>query len=174
MRVRRAAPADAAALAAFGERTFRDAFGALNRADDVDAYTAKTYGEAQQRREIEDPDAVTLVAEEEGAVIGFALLRRSASPFGDIELARFYVDRGWHGRGCAQTLLVEVEATARTLGGKAIWLSVWERNPRGIAFYAKSGFRDVGSQPFVVGSDLQTDRIMVLMLPRKTELKIEN
>ena len=55
----------------------------------------------------------------------------------------------------------EVERAARHLGGIAIWLGVWERNPRAIAFYEKCGFRDVGSQLFIVGSDPQTDRVMV-------------
>jgi hypothetical protein len=41
---------------------------------------------------------------------------------------------------------------------------VWERNARAIAFYVKCGFRDVGSQPFLVGSDLQTDRVMARVI----------
>ncbi|MEA2490896.1 MAG: diamine N-acetyltransferase [Acidobacteriota bacterium] len=51
-------------------------------------------------------------------------------------------------------------AAAREAGVQTIWLGVWEKNPRAIAFYAKCGFRDTGSQPFLVGTDLQTDRIM--------------
>jgi len=50
---------------------------------------------------------------------------------------------------------------ARELGGATLWLGVWEHNPRAIAFYAKCGFHDRGSQPFLVGSDLQNDRVMV-------------
>jgi hypothetical protein len=38
---------------------------------------------------------------------------------------------------------------------------VWERNPRAIAFYVKCGFVDVGSKAFYVGSDCQTDRVLV-------------
>jgi diamine N-acetyltransferase len=45
-----------------------------------------------------------------------------------------------------------------------MWLSVWERNPRAIAFYGKCGFRMVGSKDFWVGSDRQTDHVMVLEL----------
>jgi RimJ/RimL family protein N-acetyltransferase len=44
--------------------------------------------------------------------------------------------------------------------GRSIWLSVWEENPRAIAFYRKMGFRDVGAGRFLVGADLQDDRIM--------------
>jgi ribosomal protein S18 acetylase RimI-like enzyme len=43
---------------------------------------------------------------------------------------------------------------------RTIWLGVWERNARAIAFYRRWGFADVGSQPFRLGTDLQTDRVM--------------
>lgn len=42
-----------------------------------------------------------------------------------------------------------------------LWLAVWEKNPRAIAFYEKNGFRAVGDQPFQVGSDTQRDIVMV-------------
>jgi ribosomal protein S18 acetylase RimI-like enzyme len=49
---------------------------------------------------------------------------------------------------------------AEAAGARTLWLGVWERNPRAIAFYRKAGFVDVGSQLFVVGTDPQTDRLM--------------
>lgn len=162
MIVRRAIPSDAAALAELGARTFVDAFGAQNRPDDVEAYLAKSFGVLQQRREIEE--GLTLLVEDGGPLIAFAQLRRSDSPFGDVELARFYVESAHHGRGVARELMDAVIAAASHLGGRKMWLSVWERNPRGIRFYEKCGFLDEGTQPFVVGSDVQTDRIMTLDL----------
>lgn len=162
MIVRRATASDAAALAELGARTFVDTFGAQNRPEDLEAYVAKTYGVAQQTREIEE--GITLVVESEGALVAFAQLHRSGSPFGDVELGRFYVDRAHHGRGVAQALMEAVLAAARNLGGRKLWLGVWERNPRGIRFYEKCGFADEGTQPFVVGSDVQTDRIMTRIL----------
>ena len=56
---------------------------------------------------------------------------------------------------------IDTLAAARARGAGTLWLGVWERNPRGIAFYVKCGFRDVGSKPFLLGSDWQTDRVMV-------------
>jgi ribosomal protein S18 acetylase RimI-like enzyme len=54
------------------------------------------------------------------------------------------------------------EATRRR--ARTLWLGVWERNSRGIAFYHKCGFADVGGQTFVLGSDRQDDRVMALAL----------
>jgi ribosomal protein S18 acetylase RimI-like enzyme len=57
-----------------------------------------------------------------------------------------------------------VATAARARGARTLWLGVWERNERAKSFYRKCGFRDVGSQPFVLGTDVQTDRVMVLPL----------
>jgi ribosomal protein S18 acetylase RimI-like enzyme len=78
-----------------------------------------------------------------------------------IELLRFYVDRRWHGQGVAGALMKETLAQARALGRRTVYLAVWERNARAIAFYRKAGFREVGAQPFHLGKDVQTDRVMV-------------
>lgn len=163
MIVRRATPSDAAALAELGARTFIDAFAAQNRPEDIEAYVAETYGVAQQTREIDD----TLVVEDDGALIAFAQLYRSDSPYGDVELGRFYVDRNLHGRGVARMLMDAVLTAARTLGGRKLWLGVWEHNPRAIRFYEKCGFVDEGSHPFRIGSDVQTDRVMTFVIPHE-------
>ena len=163
--IRRADPRDAGALAALGARTFADTFGADNTPEDLQAYLAGTYGEVQQRAEFSNPDIITVVVEESGALVAFSQVRRGAAPpcvtlESPVEIWRFYVDRAWHGRGVAAALMAAAVGAARELGGRSVWLSVWERNPRAIAFYTKSGFSDVGSKVFVVGSDHQTDRVM--------------
>jgi diamine N-acetyltransferase len=155
--IRRGTPADAAALAELGARTFRDAFAAGNTPENLERYLTQTYGEAQQRHELEDPSQVALLVEDDGALVAFAQLRLEGER---LEIARFYVDRAHHGRGIAHELMRSVLDTARELGISTVWLGVWEHNPRAIRFYEKCGFVDTGSHPFLVGTDLQTDRIM--------------
>jgi ribosomal protein S18 acetylase RimI-like enzyme len=98
-------------------------------------------------------------------LIGYAQVRHSSPPEcvsgpSPVELWRFYVDLPYQGRGVAQRLMRAVHLAAQALGGQTIWLSVWEHNPRAIAFYKKCGFADVGSKDFWLGSDRQTDRVM--------------
>lgn len=163
--IRRATPEDAAPLARVAEKIFRDTFGPDNRAEDIEAYVSQAYGEEPQRRELEDPNGVALLVEDGGALIAFAQLRLTRdSPHGEMEIARFYVDHSQHGRGVAQALMAVVVETAHAFEATKLWLGVWERNARAIAFYAKYGFVDTGSHPFLLGSDLQTDRIMVRTL----------
>jgi len=156
--IRRAVGSDAAMLAEFATRTFVETFGADNTAEDMEAYVAKTYGTELQRREIEEPSIITLVDDRDGgSMIAFAQMRIEGK---SVEIARFYVDRALHGRGVAQALMRACFDAAVASGAERIWLGVWEKNRRAIAFYEKCGFRDVGSQPFLLGSDLQTDRVM--------------
>ena len=167
--IRRARPADAATLAEFAARTFTDTFGADNRPEDMALFLASTFTTDHQTREITDPAYATLLAEIDGALTGYAQLRLSHPPDcvtgpSPIELLRFYVDTAWKGRGIAQQLMAEVRETAKKLGAQTLWLGVWERNPRAQAFYLKSGYRDVGAHDFVLGTDRQTDRIMMVSL----------
>ena len=53
-------------------------------------------------------------------------------------------------------------------GKDAVWLGVWDRNERAIRFYESWGFHRAGSQPFLLGSDLQTDLVMVRRIARES------
>lgn len=167
--IRRGLVEDAAALAEFGARVYDQVFGPDNDPENMSEYLARNYGIEQQSIELSSPDVITLIAESHGQIAGYAQVRRGKTPscvLGDlpIELWRFYVDQPWRGKGLADRLMTATLDAARELGGKTIWLSVWEQNPRGVRFYQKKGFRDVGSKSFWVGQDEQTDRVMVIEL----------
>jgi GNAT superfamily N-acetyltransferase len=76
------------------------------------------------------------------------------------EIQRLYVDAKWHGKGVAHALMDSLLDAAVAGGADAVWLGVWERNPRAISFYAKRGFSVVGEHVFVVGSDSQRDLVL--------------
>ena len=169
--IRPGTPADAAALAQFGARTFFETFAADNTADDMAKHLASAWSPARQDLELRDPLLDTLLAVDAcGALAGFAQLRANCAPAcvptrKPVELKRFYVDKPWQGRGLARALMTAVERAARRRGAREIWLGVWERNPRAQAFYRKCGCEKVGTQIFVVGTDPQTDHVMLRELP---------
>ncbi|MFN8654197.1 MAG: GNAT family N-acetyltransferase [Gemmatimonadales bacterium] len=163
--VRPARPEEAAALATLMERTFRDTFGAANTPGDLALHCRTHYAPDIQAAELADPAFSTLVADLGGSLAAFAQLQSGETPAevagaDPIQLARFYVDQAWHGRGLAQQLMAAALAAARARGARTVWLGVWEKNPRGIAFYRKEGFREVGMFDFFVGTDRQRDFIM--------------
>ena len=167
LRIRRATAADAEALAEIGARTFSDTFAADNTPGDMKLFLESTWSPDLQRAEILDADLDTLLAcDASGAIAGFAQLRAAHPPTGivvraPVELKRFYVDKPWHGQGLARSLMEAAEQAARARGAREFWLGVWERNERAQAFYRKCGFRKVGTQIFVVGTDPQTDHVML-------------
>jgi ribosomal protein S18 acetylase RimI-like enzyme len=166
-RIRRGTPDDAASLAEFGARAFYDTFAADNTPEDMATHLASAWSPALQDAELRDPLLETLLAHgPDGTLAGFAQLRAQYAPAcvptrKPIELKRFYVDKPWQGRGLAGALMAEVECVARARDARELWLGVWERNERAQAFYRKCGFRKVGTQIFVVGTDPQTDLVML-------------
>lgn len=167
--IRLGTPADARALAELAERTFRETFEGSTSAENMAAHLAHTYGESRQRAELKDPDMTTLLVDVDGTLAGFAMVRPGETPAcvtgeAPIELWRFYIDRAWHGKGLAQSLMYRVVDECVRRGARTLWLGVWEHNHRAQAFYAKFGFSDAGSHVYLVGSDAQTDRVYVRAL----------
>jgi len=163
--IRRATPADVDAFSAFGRRVAIETFATQNDPSDFAMYLAATFGPAQQSAEIADPAGAVLLAEAAGELAGYVYVRAVPAPEcvegrQPVEIARLYVAAAWHGRGVARALMAAAATEARRRGGHTLWLGVWERNPRAIAFYTKCGFRDVGSHVFMIGTDAQTDRLM--------------
>jgi GNAT superfamily N-acetyltransferase len=169
--IRRGVPDDATRLAALAASTFLETFAAENQSEDMALHVSRAFGVSQQGAELANPEMTTLLAEVDGELAGYAQLRVHAAPecvmgAAPFELWRFYVAAPWHGRGIAHALMKGVQMEARAHEAQTLWLGVWERNERAKSFYRKCGFADVGSQVFVLGTDAQTDRIMVRSLTR--------
>ena len=182
--LRRATPADAAALAALAARTFRETYappaGPCDPAD-VQAYVADHFGPARQGAELADPRLRVLVAETAAGLAGYAVVRFASRP-GDAddyapepdgtaaaltagataELARLYVDRPWHGHGLAAALLDAARAAAAAAGAGALWFSVYQRNPRALAFYRRQGARPFATATFRMGREVQDDWLLAV------------
>jgi GNAT superfamily N-acetyltransferase len=169
LEIRRATVADAAALADFGRRVFEDWYTPDNTPEDMALHVAATYGTQLQRAELAADGGTVLLVVDGETLCAFAYLRRGEtlpiiageSPWA---VVRFYVDRPWHGSGVARALMEGAADAARAGGGRTLWLTAWERNPRALAFYAKAGFRDVGTDTFVLGHTPQVDRVLVRAL----------
>ena len=166
-----AVAADAPLLAGLAARTFFEAFAADNDPEDMRRHLAESYTPELHLAEITNPAIDTLLVRPGGggAPIAYVQLRADhvsdgVPAEGSIELWRFYVDKPWHGAGVAHALMAAAKARARRRGAVTMWLGVWERNARAQAFYGKHGFRKVGNHIFVVGSDPQTDDILLCEL----------
>jgi GNAT superfamily N-acetyltransferase len=163
--IRYATTIDNGLLAELGARTFYDSFAVDNTAENMAAYLAASFSPEKQADELTEPDSVFLLAEVERQVVGYARMREGIPPAcikgqRPIEIVRFYAVKEWIGHGVGAALMEACLNEAGKRGCDMIWLDVWERNPRGIAFYRKWGFEEVGRQTFKLGDDLQDDVLM--------------
>ena len=177
--IHRGSVTDAAELAAFAAKSFEETYSADNNPDDLRAHLDNSYSLAQQTAELIDPLVLTVLARLDEELVAFAQVRRNTPPScvthaAPIELHRFYVDQRAHGSGLASKLMQAVHEAVRELQGRHIWLSVWERNPRAIAFYKKEKFVDAGNTHYMVGPDKQTDRVLVAEVQPRVSDAAEN
>ena len=115
---------------------------------------------------IEDFSSVQFYfAELNGEVIGYIKLMAGGNTYipeiKAMEIARFYVSNAFKGLKVGKKLMETAENLARTTDCKAMWLSVWQKNPLSIEIYKKLGYNIVGTTTFILGADVQDDYIMV-------------
>lgn len=169
VRIREAGPGDAAVFTELGARTFRDTYAADTDPDDLDAFVESTFRVELQAAELRDPLNLHLLAEVDGSPVGFAVVREEAPPLElpgarPLLLSYIYVDRPFLGSGIGAALMSRCVEGAREQGRDVLWLGVWERNERAIAFYERWGFAHVGEMPFSFGSETHRDLIYALPL----------
>jgi len=163
--IRRARGDDAMKLSVIAEQTFRDTFSRVNKPEDMDLHCRNTFGAAIQAKEIASPDRVTLLYEQGTRLVGFAQLRWGKVPTCVVadapgEIQRLYVVGDAQGKGAAHEIMDACIHEMVRHGSDVVWLGVWARNPRAIAFYRKFAFREVGEHLFPLGTDRQRDIVM--------------
>ena len=163
--IRYATTQDNNLLAEIGAQTFYDSFAADNTPEDMAAYLSASFSPEKQGLELADPNATFLIAEIESEVVGYSHLKLAHAPKAivghkPLEIARFYARKAWIGKGVGAQLMARSLQEAGAMGCDVVWLGVWEKNLRAIAFYTKWGFVEVGRQTFQLGDDLQQDLLM--------------
>jgi diamine N-acetyltransferase len=167
--IRRADSSEAELLADLGARTFTETFAAENTPENMSTYLAQAFTPASLAAELADPLATFLLALIEGEPAGYAKLSQGEPPrcvagVRPVELARIYVLQKWLGSGAGRALMQKCVDEARASGSGVLWLGVWQRNLRALAFYRKWGFTTAGEQVFQLGADAQADWVMQLAL----------
>lgn len=166
--IRPATPSDAEGISNVGRQSFYETFSHSCTPKDMHIYLDSHYVPSIVNTEIGNPQRRYLVAiDSHDSIAGFASLSLDsdescvAKLFPRVELQRIYVDAKHHGQGVAKGLMEASLELAREMGYRYIWLGVWEENHRAGQFYRKFGFEKVGEHVFTVGSDDQTDWIVV-------------
>lgn len=157
MLVRRAAPADAAELAALGARTFVESFGQLYSQADLQAFLDESHAPAAYASLLANPAyALWLAFSDDGTAMGYALAGPAGLPHADLkpgdgELKRLYMRADAQGSGIGTRLFDEALAWLEREGPRTLWISVWSENYGAQRFYGRYGFEKAGEYEFIVG-----------------------
>lgn len=172
--IRKATADDAGALAALAAVTFPLACPPSASPDDIAAHLANTLSERHFQDYLADPDTTILVIDV-GGLRGYSLLvnRPAEDPdvvsalgiMPSVELSKCYVHPEHHGLGAAAELMHASLRAAAEAGGRGVWLGVNSQNARAIRFYEKSGFREVGTKSFRLGSAVEHDFVLEREVP---------
>ncbi len=184
VRLRRALPSDAAALALVGAATFLEAFTWMLPGADIVEHCARHHNAEAYTRYLAHPDTRIALAEviPGGAPVGYVMLAAPELPTfavqtTDIELKRIYLlsrfrsaatpvmvehdteSRPVEGLRAGQALLDAAVGSARTMGRDRLLLGTHAENLQAIAFYRRNGFIEVGTRTFQVGTQTCSDLI---------------
>jgi diamine N-acetyltransferase len=163
--VREATTEDALLIADLSRTTFHDTFAADNKEEDMRLFLDEQFTRGRLMLEVGRPEHRFYLAYEGKEPVGYLKLRYGKIPEGlpaasALEIARLYAVKAYLGKGVGSLLMQLALTQARDEGYDAIWLGVWERNPRAIAFYEQWGFAKFSEVDFLLGNDVQRDWLM--------------
>jgi diamine N-acetyltransferase len=169
IKIREATIADAVLIADLSRQTFYDTFAAENTKADMDKFMSEMFTREKLIEEVGTPGNTFLLAFEDDEAVGYARLREAADPMllesgAAFEIARIYAVQKSIGKGVGSALMQRCIDIARQKEARVIWLGVFEKNVRAIAFYTKWGFEKFSEHVFMLGDDAQTDWLMKKML----------
>lgn len=140
MRVRRARPDDAAAIAEVHVRTWQDAYEHVFGAERLAAVTVEQRL-PMWRQILQDPEQTALVAEDDaGRIVGWCTVAPSRDEDAEGELWGIYVLVDAWGSGAGTALMAAGVAALRESGYREVILWVLEDNPRARRFYEREGW----------------------------------
>jgi ribosomal protein S18 acetylase RimI-like enzyme len=167
--LRPATAADAPALAALGRDSFVAKFGHLYRAEDLATFLAESHSEDVVARDLADQTMRVMLAQREGALVGFCRIvlecgwpehARGARP---IELRHLYTAPDATGGGIGAALIDWALDEARREGADEVQLSVWSGNDGAQRFYRRYGFDKVADIDFWVGAHRDDEYLFARM-----------
>ena len=168
-------PADGHALAELASRLFALTYSATHPEPHLRRYMAQELSVERVTAELGDPGTrVWWALDSSGHAIAYLWLRDAPPPSSvtvthrrPLHMRRIFVEPSWHGRRVADALMDACAAEAEHRGADLLWLAVWQRASRPIAFYRRAGFAVLGTSTFAMAGHTDQDFIMGLPLPRE-------
>lgn len=155
--IRRATEKDATHIALLGRITYTESHGGYieDKQNLLDFYK-KHYAVSQIKKELKDSENLFWIVFSDELPIGFAklVLNTNTNNLKDntaCKLQRLYILNDFLALKIGSQIQDILLKTATDLNYKSIWLTAYYKNVKGIKFYKKYGFKEIGSIDFYVG-----------------------
>jgi ribosomal protein S18 acetylase RimI-like enzyme len=163
--IRKCTLADLPVLHEIAVKTFVDTFGHLNSPLTMQAYLDDSFNPEKLQEELADGNSLFYFIYSSGKLAGYFKLNESGAQTDindpeSLEIQRIYVSKQFQGQGIGSILLKEAINIAAERHKAYVWLGVWEKNEKALAFYKKNGFYEIGKHSFFMGAEEQTDYIL--------------
>ncbi|MGH1362781.1 MAG: GNAT family N-acetyltransferase [Calditrichia bacterium] len=160
---------DIATLQKISIDTFRETYEQHNEATEIEVHIKKRFSKSALLDEIQNSESQFFLACFDATPIGYLKLNWGSSQTEQqlkaaLEIERIYVVNAFHGKGIGKVLFQKSVDIAKARGFRQLWLGVWEKNPRAIRFYEKSGLKVFDTHFFVLGEEKQKDYLMKMDL----------
>ena len=167
--IKQATITDLPSLQSIGRQTFLETFAAHNSAENLQKYLDTGFSDKKLASELCNPESEFYFALQDHKVIGYLKINRGPAQTElkdktSIEIERIYVLKEFHGKKVGQLLYDTALSIAMREKAEYVWLGVWEKNSRAIAFYKKNGFAEFDKHIFRLGNAEQTDLMLRLKL----------
>lgn len=163
--IRHATHDDLPQLAALGAATFKETFGHLYSAKDLQAFLEGSRSVASYAKKLKDPRTAIWLAFENEVPVGYAVAGACKLPVENLEpeageLYELYVLADRQGLKLGTQLLQVVFAWLDAQRFHPLYIGVWSENPGAQRLYARHGFSKVGEYGFPVGDHIDLEFIL--------------
>lgn len=157
---------DAVTIADLSRKTFYETFAQYNTKENMDKFMNEQFTREGLIKEVEESNGYFFMAWDDEKPVGYVKMHdgNRYNAFGNkssVEIVRIYADQSVIGKGVGSAMMQFCLDEAKRMNRTIIWLGVWEKNDRAIAFYEKWGFKKFGKHDFWLGDDRQTDWLMM-------------
>lgn len=160
---------DVLQLQRIAKETFLQTFSDINTEENMNKYLSEGFSVEQLKEELNNELSLFYFAKLEDEVIGYLKLNTGEAQKENrkenaLEIERIYLLKDFHGKKVGQFLYQKAIDVATEKAMDYVWLGVWEKNFKAIAFYKKNGFVEFDQHVFMLGDDRQIDLMMKLEL----------
>lgn len=159
MNIREATDSDVDAIRSIAHNSLSSSYTDFLDEETVDSAVDQWYADESIEADLESEDALIIVAEADGEVIGFTQSELVGEGQDIGQLLWLHVDPEHRGRGTGPRLLVRTREELLDFGADEIRAVVLENNEGGNEFYRNHGFERVGERQIEVGEKTYTENV---------------